>query len=321
VGIRRGQDVIFGTGTDKNRKNKNRLNHTTATEGLTMKSHRPATAIVFTVLIIVAQFVSPGTNESRASNSLEALSEEQLAFANRFSAFLDRVDALYFGRIEELNGGLELETRTMSSEYSDYDIKVARGAVIEKGGRTLNITKKPTRSFQRDNLWSRYYLLDVHPESPLVGMLHAAIVIQFFPDDTATIGGFLDVLETANREEDLAYMKQAMDQVYEKYGVDPAPSRRRKTTKVGGSFYLAPLMSVTEKNFSFMTEAYETMLEAYLTVVERRMNDPYTDQDLAAQDAMRKNWLEDRFFSDPFTTSVTPYEAWSLYSLPPEVKF
>lgn len=305
-----------------------------------MKSHRPATAIVFTVLIIVAQFVSPGTNESRASNSLEALSEEQLAFANRFSAFLDRVDALYFGRIEELNGGLDSVTKTMSSEYSDYDIKVARGAVIEKGGRTLNITKKPTRSFQRDNLWSRYYLLDVHPESPLVGMLHAAIVIQFFPDDTATIGGFLDVLETANREEDLAYMKQAMDQVYEKYGVDPAPyrklsreghdeddpmstdnSRRRKTTKVGGSFYLAPLMSVTEKNFSFMTEAYETMLEAYLTVVERRMNDPYTDQDLAAQDAMRKNWLEDRFFSDPFTTSVTPYEAWSLYSLPPEVKF
>jgi len=142
-----------------------------------MKSHRPATAIVFTVLIIVAQFVSPGTNESRASNSLEALSEEQLAFANRFSAFLDRVDALYFGRIEELNGGLDFETRTMSSEYSDYDIKVARGAVIEKGGRTLNITKKPTRSFQRDNLWSRYYLLDVHPESPLVGMLHAAIVI------------------------------------------------------------------------------------------------------------------------------------------------
>jgi len=191
-----------------------------------MKSHRPATAIVFTVLIIVAQFVSPGTNESRASNSLEALSEEQLAFANRFSAFLDRVDALYFGRIEELNGGLDFVTKTMSSEYSDYDIKVARGAVIEKGGRTLNITKKPTRSFQRDNLWSRYYLLDVHPESPLVGMLHAAIVIQFFPDDTATIGGFLDVLETANREEDLAYMKQAMDQVYEKYGVDPAPYRK-----------------------------------------------------------------------------------------------
>ena len=203
-----------------------------------------------------------------------------------------------------------------------------------------------------------------------------------------------------------------MDQVYEKYGVDPAPHRklslegqndeddpmatdrkyRRKTTNVGGSFYgrdiyevneqnfgfmleayetmlvayldvverrkdtpfteedlaaqdamrknwaedrlfsdpfttqvtpyeIWSLMSVTEGNFGFMTEAYETMLEVYLAVVERRMNDPYTAQDLAAQDAMRKNWLQDRFFSDPFTTSVTPYEAWSLYSLPPTVKF
>ncbi|MCZ6719075.1 MAG: hypothetical protein O6944_08010, partial [Gammaproteobacteria bacterium] len=62
-----------------------------------MKSHRPATAIVFTVVIIVAQFIFLGMNGSQASDSLEALSKEQLAFANRFSAFLDRVDALYFG--------------------------------------------------------------------------------------------------------------------------------------------------------------------------------------------------------------------------------
>jgi len=305
-----------------------------------MSSHRSATIIVFAAVLIIGLGVFPGMIQSQAADSLGALSEEQLAFANRFSAFLERIDALYFNRIGKLNGDLESETKTMSTEYSDYDIKVARGKVIEKGGRTLNITKKPTRSFQRENLWSRYYLLDAHPKSPLVGMLHAAIVIQFFPDDTATIAGFLDVLQTAHREEDLAYMKQAMDHVYEKYSVDPTPHRRlsreghdeddpmstdnrfrRKTTMVGGSFYGAPLMSVTEGNFSFMTEAYETMLEAYLTVVEGRMNDPYTEQDLAAQDAMRKNWLQDRFFSDPFTTSVTPYEAWSLYSLPPTVKF
>ena len=305
-----------------------------------MSSHRSATIIVFAVVLIIGLGVSLRMPQSQAADSLGALSEEQLVFANRFSTFLERMDELYFNRIGKLNSDLEFETKTMSTEYADYDIKVARGTVIQKGGRTLNITKKPTRSFQRENLWSRYYLLDVHPKSPLVGMLHAAIVIQFFPDDTATIAGFLDVLQTAHQEKDLAYIKQAMDQVYEKYGVDPTPHRRlsneghdeddpmstdnrfrRKTTKVGGSFYGAPLMSVTEGNFGFMTEAYETMLEAYLTVVERRMNDSYTEQDLAAQDAMRKNWLQDRFFSDPFTTSVTPYEAWSLYSLPPTVKF
>jgi hypothetical protein len=36
---------------------------------------------------------------------------------------------------------------------------------------------------------------------------------------------------------------------------------------------------------------------------------------------MRLNWFEDRFFSDPFTTDVVPYQIWSLHSLPPIVKF
>jgi len=288
-------------------------------------------------LITFVSFFGPTAD---AGNDIDALNEEHAGFANRTIAFLDRMDALFFDRAEKLNGGLELQTETMSSEYSDYDIKVTRGPVIEKGGRTINITKKPTRDFQKPNVWGRYYLIDAHPKSPLVGMLHAAFVIQFFPDGSSSIGGFLDVLRTAHKEEDLAFMRQAMDEVYEKYGVDPEPhrqlsdeghdeddplsmdnSRRRKTTRVGGSFYLAPLKTVNEENFSFMTEAYEAMLSSYLDVVERRMNTSFTDEDLAAQDAMRKNWLEDRFFSDPFTTSVTPYEAWSLYSLPPEVKF
>lgn len=131
-----------------------------------------------------------------------------------------------------------------------------------------------------------------------------------------------------------------MDQVYEKYGIDPAPhrrlsneghddddplsvdnSRRRKTAQVGGSFYGELRFDLTEENFSFMLEAYETMVVAYLDVVERRKDTPYGDVELAAQDAMRKNWLEDRFFSDPYTTGVTPYEIWSLMSLPPTVKF
>ena len=302
-----------------------------------MIHHHMVTSLLAVALIAFVQFLGPTAD---ASDDIEALNEEHASFAHRTLDFLDRMDTLFFDRAEELNGGLELQTKTMGTEYSDYDIKVTRGSVIEKGGRTINITKKPTRDFQKPNLWGRYYLIDAHPDSPLVGMLHAAFVIQFFPDGSSSIGGFLDVLQTAHKKEDLAFMKQALDEVYEKYGIDPEPhrklsneghdeddpltmdsSRRRRTTMVGGSFYLAPLPSVNEESFSFITEAYETMLSSYLEVVERRKDDSYTDEDLAAQDAMRKNWLEDRFFADPFTSSVTPYEAWSLYSLPPDVKF
>ena len=295
---------------------------------------------IVTPLLALAILMAVTPTETLARDDLDALSAEQAAFANRFLEFLQRVDAVAFGRIGIMNDVDETDDRSISSDHAEYDIKVARGPVVEKIGRTRTITRKPTRKFERPNLWSRYYLLDIHPKSPLVGMLHAAIVVQFFDDGTSIIAGFLDVLETASRDEDLAYMRLAMDKVFDKHGVDSSPHRqlskeghdeddplsvdnakRRKTTMVGGSFYGNPLRTVNEQNFAFMTEAYETMLDAYLTVVERRADDPYTDADLAAQDEMRRNWLEDRFFSDPYTTSVTPYDAWSLYSLPPTVKF
>jgi len=293
---------------------------------------------IFVSMLLQGASLADGTGAP--GDDIAALKPEQIALANSFTGFLERIDALHFERVRELNKGERVETKSMGTEFADYDIRVVRGPVIEKSGRTLTITKKPTREFEPPSHWSRYYLLDIHPATPLVGMLHAAIVVQFYDDGSSVIGGFIDVLETANREEDLAYLKQVMDEVYTKHGVDPSPhrrlsreghdeddplsvdnSRRRKTAMVGGSFYGSPLMAVNEKNLAFMTEAYERMLDAYLTVVVRRKDDPFGAAEIAAQDAMRRNWLEDRFFSDPYTTAVTPYEAWALYSLPPEVKF
>ena len=63
------------------------------------------------------------------------------------------------------------------------------------------------------------------------------------------------------------------------------------------------------------------MLNAYLVVVGRRSADPYAEADLKAQDDMRKNGLEDRFFPAPYTAAVRPYCACSLCSFPPTVKF
>ncbi len=303
-----------------------------------MSNQHLVTTILFAVVITLAHISVPNVN---ASDNLEALPPNQTAFAQRTLKFLAKIDAEFFDRVEKLNGGLELETQSVSTEFADYDTKVARGPVVEKVGRAFHITKKPQTRFQKQNLWSRYHSFDVHPKTPLVGMLHTAFVIQFYPDGSSTLGGFLDILPGATSEEDLAYLRETMDEVYAKYGIDGAPHRelscqghvdddplamdnryRRRTACVGGSFFSNPgMMDVTEKNFNFMTEAYERFIDAYMTLIEKRKDDPYTVQDIAAQDAMRRNWLEDMLFSDPFTTNITPYEVWSLSNLPPAVKF
>ena len=44
-------------------------------------------------------------------------------------------------------------------------------------------------------------------------------------------------------------------------------------------------------------------------------------EDIAKQDYQRRNWWEDRWFSDPYTRNVVPMDVWELSTLPPEVKF
>jgi coproporphyrinogen III oxidase len=289
---------------------------------------------VLVLVAALAMLLGPTVVLSAAPEQIPGLTLEQSALANRALAFLSEMDRLYFGRIGELNGDLYVEILDFPNDYADHQVQVARGPVIEKAGRMRVTTKKPTADFQGQRLWSRFFSVDVHPKSPLVGMLHAAFVMHFNPDGTSAIGGWVDVLPGASSKEDLEFLKQTMDAVFEKYGVDGAVHRkmscegtrgegvrRRKPACVGGSFYGRDMMSVSEETFSFMTEAYRSFLEAYLGLIDKRKDDPYTAADLTAQDAMRRNWLEDRFFSDPFTGNVVPYEVWSLSTLPPAVKF
>jgi coproporphyrinogen III oxidase len=271
---------------------------------------------------------------SASADEIPGLTAEQSALANQALAFLSEMDRIYFGRIAELNGGLHLEVLEFPNEYADHQVQVARGPVVEKAGRMRVATKKPTAEFQEQRLWSRFFSVDVHPKSPLVGMLHAAFVMHFNPDGTSAIGGWVDVLPGASPAEDLEFLKQTMDAVFVKHDVDGAVhrkmscegtrgegARRRKPACVGGSFYGRDMMSVSEETFRFMTDAYSSFLQAYLSLIEKRQDDAYAAADIAAQDAMRRNWLEDRFFSDPFTGNVVPYEVWSLSTLPPAVKF
>lgn len=274
-------------------------------------------------------YVLPGIGWSATE-----LTPEQRAFVERAYAFMDEMDALYFGRVAELNGSDAVEVLDFPTDFAGHNVNVARGPVVQKAGRMRVVNKRPKAEFQRKRLWSRFFSADVHPASPKMGMLHAAFTMNFNPDGSSAVGGWVDVLPGAMSAEDLATLKASMDAVFDKYAVDPEPhrkmscegspgegERRREPACVGGSFYGRDMMPVTEHNFAFMTEAYREFMIVYLDLIEKNAAAPYTAADVAKQDYMRRNWLEDRFFSDPYTGNVVPYEVWSLSTLPPQVQF
>jgi len=290
------------------------------------------TAWVLPALLIFMLPASAGLNDG-----IEGLNEEQQAYAARTLKFIDDMDARHFARAAEIDATLKLESKDFNYDFARYETHVGRGDVVEKMGRMTGIVFKPTGDVQSPTVFGRYFGIDVHPKNPNLGMLHAAFLVQYYPDGKSAVGGTLNVLPGAFREEDLAMLKAALDEVSEKHGVDIEPLRdrvcagtemavdakfRRRLACVGASFFGFPMLAVNEENFLYVTEAYDRFVETFLMLVDKRKDEPFTDDHIAKQDAMRRNWLEDQLFADPYAASgITPYEVWSTSFSPPVVKF
>jgi coproporphyrinogen III oxidase len=293
------------------------------------------TRLILTALSILATQVSMASGHNRPRQVIEP--ENQQILIERFNSFVARMDDKYLGRTMTLNDSNNSEDRQIDNEYSHYDLRVTRGDVLEKAGRMLSFGKK-TNPGRSDGVlkWGRFYSLDFHPKSPLVGMLHATIVVQIYADNTAQVGGWLGVMPGTKIEEDLGSLKLLTDNWFAQHEKDPTLYRRlickgtddtvtywrRKPACVGASFYGPPVYRKSvEDSYAFIEGMYDQFVGAYLDIVARRAGQTFTEQDLAAQDEMRLRWLTDQLFSDPFASAIVPFEAWSFANMPPVVKF
>ena len=257
-----------------------------------------------------------------------------IAFFNEFVADMDRK---YFGRVESINDDISVENRSAVTEYSDFELRVARGDIMEKAGRMLSFGKKSSPGRGDGVLtWGRFYSLDMHPKSPLVGMLHATIVIQMFEGGAVQTGGWLGVMPGTRIEADLARLKRVADDYFAARGKDPTLYRklickgthetnaefRRKPACSGVSFYGPPVYrGDPEASIRFIAELFDRFVDEYMDIVAERADNAFSDQDIVAQQDMRRQWLIDQLFSDPFASKIVPFDIWSFANMPPVVTF
>ncbi len=260
------------------------------------------------------------------------------AVARAMTDFIARMEEQQFRRVADLNGGVTgFETLERQTDDTDYVVRVTRGPVVEKAGSMIALGRKsqPGR-IQGVLAWSRFYSLDVHPKTPLVGMLHATVVVQFYADGQSVAGGWLGVMNGTRNAGDMAILKAVTDAHFAKFGKDPTLYRRlimkgtqdtvtefrRRPDDSGVSFYGPPVFpGDTAQSYEFIAGLFEQFTGTYLDLVSRRARDAWTPADLAAQDAMRKRWLIDQLFSDPFASKLVPFEVWWLANVPPVIKF
>jgi len=289
--------------------------------------------------LVAGAMTAPAT--THADSRLERLSPEHQVLARRMVAFMDRADRRYFARAQQLNGGSGAvapgDTLSRETDDSIYDVRVVRGPVVEKLGRMIAEGKK-TQPGRREGelVWSRFYSIDVHPETPLVGMLHATLVLQFYADGTGFAGGWLGVMNGTRLEDDMTALTGLVDAHFASYGKDPGIYRnlivkgtedtitefRRRPDPSGVSFYGPPVFpGDVARSYELIESLFEKFTDAYLDLIPRRTGAPVTADDQARRDAMRKRWLVDQLYSDPFASKLVPFEVWSLANVPPTVRF
>ena len=88
------------------------------------------------------------------------------------------------------------------------------------------------------------------------------------------------------------------------------------------SFYGPPVFRDSgEKSYMFIKGMFTEFVDAYMQLVEKRMDDDFSDEDVLAQETMRHRWLIDQLFSDPYASKIVPFEVWSAANVPPTIKF
>ncbi len=282
---------------------------------------------------------SSATQAGSPGDSLEELTPEQAQVAGQMLDFMTSIEARFWARVDNLNGvkpgQAKVESLVMDPpENGHYEVRVQRGKVVEKAGvmTVTTVIEKPP--FIIGGKWNRFIEVAAHPATPLVGMLHATFSMQFSSKGVGNIGATIDMMKAAQRPEDLALFDERITAVFKKHGVDRERYRGkgcaqkregfwkyyRPGTCTGVSMY-GPDMLADEQHFALVSELYSTAVDTYFELVQMRRRQRYTPADLAAQDAMRKGWLEDQLYWDVLAKNFVPYEAWSAVNAPPVVKW
>ena len=292
------------------------------------------------LLAVAISFISLEARAELLDQDMAGLSQEQKRLATEMLEFVASMEEKLWGVVEELHGDAELEVKEVDAEIADYVIKAARGDVIAKALFMTNVNRQAIPPYMPDTFWNRYIKIDIYPKSPLVGKLHITLSFNIKKDGGSGVGGWMDTVPATWNDEDIDTMRDVVDEIFARYDVDVAPYRelvcvgdpkeidrryRRKPACSGASFYFRPgqppPFEVNNTNFQFITETFETMFDVYISILKARKDQPYTEEDVANQDAMHKRGLEDGLMSDPVVRDLIPPAVWILSNTPPSVKF
>jgi coproporphyrinogen III oxidase len=228
---------------------------------------------------------------------------------------------------------------------------IENGQVIEKGGVNISaVHGKLPEAMQKmfdvgeADFFACGLSLVIHPKSPMVPTVHANWrYFEMYDDDGKIInswfGGGQDLTPYYLFEEDAKHFHQTCKIACDKHNPEFYPkfkkqcdayfwnAHRNEARGIGGLFfdYCKESTEMTMENwFNFVTEVGNSFLEAYVPIVEKRKEFPYTDENRTWQEIRRGRYVEFNLVHDKgtlFGLKTNGRIESILMSLPPHVQW
>jgi len=212
-------------------------------------------------------------------------------------------------------------------EKGGVNLADVRGRLSERLADRLNVEPQPFRAAGIS--------LVIHPLSPLVPTVHMNLRHLQLEDGTAWFGGGADLTPYYLFEEDARHFHHTWRTVCERHGTDYYPRfkkwcdeyfyipHRDEARGVGGIFF-DDLKEDPLEVYAFVEDAGRHFLEAYLPIVERRADEPWSDRERSWQLVRRGRYVEFNLVHDRGTLFGLETHGRTesiLMSLPPLVRW
>lgn len=271
----------------------------------------------------------------------------------KFYKYIEELQDRIISRLEEIDGKAKFRQDLWERKEGGggRTCVIEDGNVFEKGGVNISAVHGPlAKEMQKYfkvgevDFFACGLSLVIHPKNPMVPTVHANWrYFEMHEKDGRTIdqwfGGGQDLTPYYLFEEDAAHFHQISKQACDKYNADFYPEYKKKCDEyfwnfhrdeargIGGLFFdylkANDQMSIDDW-YNFVTEVGDSFLEAYVPIVEKRKDLPYSKEQRDWQEIRRGRYVEFNLVHDKgtlFGLKTNGRIESILMSLPPHVQW
>jgi coproporphyrinogen III oxidase len=231
----------------------------------------------------------------------------------------------------EVSGGGKSTVKTYSFPKGTAELTIIRGGAIEKATilyLQLKGIKPQGFASTADGI---VFQMEIFPKNPFCPMGH--FNTQWQCTDETEYHTNLDLFPALTDREDLDAVRKTMDAVADRFGKDKDGLREGLDVHYNMEHWHSPLAAkvgfklkaLTEKDLDLFITSYQTFFDAYVDLLRKTKEAPFTVKEETLKLKRNAKWLEyitlkDRSFKLSQTLGIPP-EALIGFSFPPAAVF